>query len=203
QNLLKLLPGAEELSQLAELKDQYDDLDPSEQFGVVMSSVPRLMARLHAILFKLQFQEQLDDMRSDVEAVTVAIEGQRESKSFSELLELLLLIGNFLNADSNNADAFGFRLSYLCKLINTRSTDLKMTLLHFLVQLCEEKYPEMLHLIEDLKPVERASKVSGEFLRQCFGDMGREITSLEKLIETFPKPFSEMDKFKEKMKISF
>ncbi|XP_066556280.1 protein diaphanous homolog 1 [Amia ocellicauda] len=201
ENLLKLLPRAEELSQLAELKDQYDDLDPSEQFGVVMSSVPRLMARLHAILFKLQFQEQFDDIRSDLEAVTTAIEGQRESKSFSELLELLLLIGNFLNADSNNAETFAFRLSYLCKLINTRSTDLKTTLLHFLVQLCEEKYPEILHLIEDLEPVERASKVSGEFLRQSFGDMGREITSLEKLTETFPKPFSEMDKFKEKMKI--
>ncbi|MBN3302152.1 DIAP1 protein, partial [Amia calva] len=170
-----LLPGAEELSQLAELKDQYNDLDPSEQFGVVMSSVPRLMARLHTILFKLQVQEQLDDIRPDVELVTAAIEGQRESKSFSELLELLLLIGNFMNADSNNADAFGFSLSYLGKVRalglrvsfhgdteRSSTLGLKTTLLHFVAQTCEEKYTEMLHFIKDLELVERASK---EFLQ--------------------------------------
>lgn len=37
QSLLKLLPEEEQLNVLLELKDEYDDLAESEQFGVVVS----------------------------------------------------------------------------------------------------------------------------------------------------------------------
>lgn len=37
QSLLKLLPEEEQLKVLSEMKDEYDDLAESEQFGVVVS----------------------------------------------------------------------------------------------------------------------------------------------------------------------
>lgn len=36
QNLVKLLPEAEQLKVLGEMKEEYDDLAESEQFGVVV-----------------------------------------------------------------------------------------------------------------------------------------------------------------------
>ncbi|OBS65404.1 hypothetical protein A6R68_06067 [Neotoma lepida] len=113
QNLIKQMPEPEQLKMLSELKDEYDDLAESEQFGVVMGTVPRLRPRLNAILFKLQFSEQVENIKPEIVSVTAACEELRKSESFSSLLEITLLVGNFMNAGSRNAGAFGFNISFL------------------------------------------------------------------------------------------
>uniref|UniRef100_A0A8C9TFJ2 Diaphanous related formin 1 n=1 Tax=Scleropages formosus TaxID=113540 RepID=A0A8C9TFJ2_SCLFO len=203
QNLLKQLPEAEQLNVLAELKDEYDDLTESEQFGVVISSVKRLKPRLSAILFKLQFEEQINNIKPDVVSVTAACEEMKNSENLAKLLQIILLVGNYMNAGSRNAGAFGFSISYLCKLRDTKSTDQKMTLLHFIADVCQEQHPEVMHFIEELIHVDKASRVSAETLQKNIDQMGKQIKSLEKDIETFPPPQSENDLFVEKMTISF
>lgn len=81
-----------------------------------MSNVKRLRPRLSAILFKLQFEEQVNNIRPDIMAVSAACEEIKKSKSFSKLLELVLLMGNYMNAGSRNAQTFGYSLSSLCKV---------------------------------------------------------------------------------------
>ncbi|KAL7868210.1 hypothetical protein SRHO_G00095940 [Serrasalmus rhombeus] len=203
QSLLKLLPEQEQLSVLSELKDEYEDLAESEQFGVVISSVKKLKPRLSAILFQLQFEEQVNNVKPDVVAVTAACEELVQSENFSQLLQIILLVGNFMNAGSRNAKAFGFTISYLCKLRDTKSADQKQTLLHFLADVCQESYPNVMHFPDELIHLEKASRVSAETLQKNLDQMGKQIKSLEKDIETFPPPQSENDKFVEKMTISF
>uniref|UniRef100_A0AAR2JCZ5 Diaphanous related formin 1 n=1 Tax=Pygocentrus nattereri TaxID=42514 RepID=A0AAR2JCZ5_PYGNA len=200
QSLLKLLPEQEQLSVLSELKDEYEDLAESEQFGVV---VRKLKPRLSAILFQLQFEEQVNNVKPDVVAVTAACEELVQSENFSQLLQIILLVGNFMNAGSRNAKAFGFSISYLCKLRDTKSADQKQTLLHFLADVCQESYPNVMHFPDELIHLEKASRVSAETLQKNLDQMGKQIKSLEKDIETFPPPQSENDKFVEKMTISF
>ncbi|XP_043112945.1 protein diaphanous homolog 1 isoform X2 [Puntigrus tetrazona] len=199
QSLLKLLPEQEQMNTLSEMKDEYEELAESEQFGVVISSVKRLKPRLTSILFRLQFEEQVNNVKPDVVAVTAACEELRKSESFSKLLEITLLLGNFMNAGSRNAKAFGFSISYLCKLRDTKSADQKQTLLHFLAETCQEEYPEVMTFPEELIHVEKASKVSAETLQKNLDQMGKQIKNLEKDIETFPPPQSDKDKFVEKM----
>ncbi|XP_028444510.1 protein diaphanous homolog 1 isoform X1 [Perca flavescens] len=201
QNLIKLLPATEQLSVLGEMKDEYDDLAESEQFGVVMSGVKRLMPRLQAILFKLQFEEQLNNIKPDVVSVTAACEELCKSQNFTKLLEIILLVGNYMNAGSRNGNAFGFSISYLCKLRDTKSADLKQTLLHFLADVCKEQYPEVMSFTDELIHVEKASRVSAETIQKNLELMGRQIKSLEKDLETFPPPQNDMDLFVEKMTI--
>jgi len=81
-----------------------------------MSNVKRLRPRLSAILFKLQFEEQVNNIKPDIIAVSAACEEIKKSKSFSKLLELVLLMGNYMNAGSRNAQTFGYNLSSLCKV---------------------------------------------------------------------------------------
>ncbi|XP_070693525.1 protein diaphanous homolog 1 [Pempheris klunzingeri] len=202
QNLIKQLPASEQLSVLGEMKDEYDDLAESEQFGVVMSSVKRLMPRLQAILFKLQFEEQMNNIKPDVVSVTAACEELRKSQTFSKLLEITLLVGNYMNAGSRNGKAFGFSISYLCKLRDTKSADLKQTLLHFLADVCQEQYPDVMSFADELIHVEKASRVSAETLQKNLELMGRQIKNLEKDLETFPPPQNDKDLFAEKMSIS-
>uniref|UniRef100_A0A8K9X791 FH2 domain-containing protein n=1 Tax=Oncorhynchus mykiss TaxID=8022 RepID=A0A8K9X791_ONCMY len=203
QNLIKQLPEQETLNVLGEMKDEYEDLAEAEQFGVVMSTVKRLKPRLTAILFRLQFEEQLNNIKPDVVSVTAACEELKKSTTFSQLLQIILLVGNYMNAGSRNAKAFGFSISYLCKLRDTKTTDLKQTLLHFLADVCQEQYPDVLTFPDELVHVEKASRVSAETLQKNLVQMGCALKTLDKDLETFPPPQSDRDMFVEKMTISF
>ncbi|XP_042637551.1 protein diaphanous homolog 3 [Orycteropus afer afer] len=199
QNLIKHLPDQEQLESLSHFKSDYNNLSEPEQFAVVMSNVKRLRPRLSAILFKLQFEEQVNNIKPDIMAVSTACEEIKKSKSFSKLLELVLLMGNYLNAGSRNAQTFGFNLSSLCKLKDMKSADQKTTLLHFLAEICEEKYPDILNFIDDLEHLDKAGKVPVEMLEKNLKQMGRQLQQLEKDLETFPPPEDSHDKFVTKM----
>uniref|UniRef100_A0A8C3NG87 Uncharacterized protein n=1 Tax=Geospiza parvula TaxID=87175 RepID=A0A8C3NG87_GEOPR len=203
QNLIKHLPEQEQLNALSKFKNEYNNLSEPEQFGVVMSNVKRLRPRLSAILFKLQFEEQVNNIKPDIMAVSAACEEIKKSKSFSKLLELVLLMGNYMNAGSRNAQTFGYNLSSLCKLKDTKSADQKTTLLHFLVEVCEESYQDVLNFVEDFQHLDRASKVSAENLEKSLKHMERQLQQLEKDLQTFPVPEDKHDKFVAKMSISF
>ncbi|XP_053574582.1 protein diaphanous homolog 1 [Bombina bombina] len=203
-NLIKQLPEQGQLQMLAEFKKEYDDLAEPEQFGIVMCSVPRLRPRLNAIQFKLLFNEQVENIKPDIVSVTAACEEVQKSESFSSLLEITLLVGNFLNAGSRNAGAFGFDISFLCKLKDTKSADQKTTLLHFLAETCEQEYPNVLKFPDELVHVEKASRVSAENLQKNLDQMKKQISDLERDIESFPQPDDDnkdKDKFVEKMTI--
>ncbi len=62
-----------------------------------------LRPRLNGILFKLTFEEQVNNIRPDIMNVTFACEEVKKSEGFSLLLELVLLVGNYMNSGSRNA----------------------------------------------------------------------------------------------------
>ena len=49
-------------------------------------------------------------------AATAACEEVKKSKKFAKILELILLIGNIMNAGTKNAQSVGFDISYLPKV---------------------------------------------------------------------------------------
>ena len=51
-------------------------------------------------------------------AATEACDEVRNSQRFAKLLELLLLMGNYLNTGSRNAQSIGFDISFLTKVSN-------------------------------------------------------------------------------------
>lgn len=199
QNLIKNLPEQKELSALAELKGEYEELVESEQFSIVMSSVKLLRPRLNSILFKLTFEEQVNNIRPDIMNVTFACEEVKKSEGFSKLLELVLLVGNYMNAGSRNAQTFGFNISFLSKLRDTKSISQNTTLLHFLAEKCEVNYSEILRFPDELEHLDNASKVSAETLKGSLATMERNIQRLENDITNFPKTDDPQDKFVEKM----
>uniref|UniRef100_UPI0037E855E0 protein diaphanous homolog 3-like n=1 Tax=Semicossyphus pulcher TaxID=241346 RepID=UPI0037E855E0 len=199
QNLVKHLPEQEQLNALAKYKNEYANLSEPEQFGVVMSSVKRLRPRLSNILFRLQFEEQVNNLRPDILAVNAACDEVRKSRSFGRMLEVVLLLGNYMNAGSRNAQSYGFDLSSLCKLKDTKSADQTTTLLHFLAQVCEEEFPDVIKFVEDLEHVDRASRVSAENLEKSLRQMERQLLQLERDLETFSSPDDPNDMFFTKM----
>ncbi|XP_075428922.1 protein diaphanous homolog 2 isoform X2 [Ascaphus truei] len=199
QNLIKNLPEQKELSALSQLKSEYEDLCEPEQFGVVMSSVKMLRPRLNGILFKLTFDEQVSNIKPDIIAVTLACEELKRSENFKKLIELVLLVGNYMNSGSRNAQSLGFNICFLGKIRDTKSSDQKTTLLHFLAEICEERFREILKFPDELEHVESASKVSAQNLKSSLDAMEHQIKRLEGDIKSFPKTDNPNDKFVEKI----
>ncbi|KAI3351736.1 hypothetical protein L3Q82_020569 [Scortum barcoo] len=211
QNLIKQLPAPEQLSVLGDMKDEYDDLAECEQFGVVMSSVKRLTPRLQAILFKLQFEEQLNNIKPDVVSVTAACEELRKSATFSkaardhpprrELYERWVPQWKgirLLHIIPVQGKIYAMAKPFL-ELRDTKSADLKQTLLHFLADVCQEHYPDVMSFTDELIHVEKASRVSAETVQKNLEQMGRQIKNLEKDLETFPPAQNDKDLFVEKI----
>ncbi|KAJ8930937.1 hypothetical protein NQ314_016201, partial [Rhamnusium bicolor] len=115
EQLIQYLPPADQLNKLQSFKDKYDDLAEAEQFCVKMSEVKRLLPRLKSLSFKHHYVEMVQDTKPDIVAATAACEEVKKSKKFARILELILLMGNYMNSGSRNAQAFGFEMSFLTK----------------------------------------------------------------------------------------
>lgn len=115
------------------------------------------------------------------------MEASREvarSRRLRKLLELVLALGNYMNRGARG-NAFGFRLQSLNRLNDTKASSAKAkgtTLLHYLVQVIESKFKDILRLEDDMPHVKEASKVSlGEMdkdigiLRTGMAEVAREI----------------------------
>lgn len=116
EQLIQYLPPPDQLSKLQQYKDKYDQLTEAEQFCVKISEVKRLLPRLKSISFKHHYVEMVNDTKPDIVAATAACEEVKKSKKFARILELILLLGNYMNSGSRNAQAFGFEMSFLTKV---------------------------------------------------------------------------------------
>ncbi|CAG5134081.1 unnamed protein product, partial [Candidula unifasciata] len=197
EQLIKGIPEPDDMKKLADLKDVYAELAEPEQ----MSGIKRLVPRLNSILFKLRFPELVSDIKPDLVSATEALDEIKNSRKFAKLLELLLLMGNYLNAGSRNAESFGFDISFLTKLEGTKSQDGNMTMLHFLAQILEEKYPDILGFLDETIHVEKAARVSSETIQKNINAMGKQIKDLELDMKTLGKSNDADDKFGEVMKV--
>nr|CAD7454607.1 unnamed protein product [Timema tahoe] len=195
QQLISYLPPPDQLKKLQEFKNQYDDLTEAEQFAITISEVKRLLPRLKSMSFKLHHSELVQDTKPDIVSSTAACEEVKQSKKFAHILELILLMGNYMNSGSRNGQAFGFEISFLPKLTSTKDIENKITLMHYLVETIERKFPELLSFHEELSHVDRASRVSVDTIQKTLRQMDANIRNLETDLANNKVPQSEDDKF--------
>lgn len=100
-----------------------------------ISEIKRLLPRLKSMSFRLHQSEMVQDVKpvrfsirylpailklfsQDIVAGTAACEEMKTSQKFARMLELILLMGNYMNSGSKNEAAFGFEISFLPKVKN-------------------------------------------------------------------------------------
>ncbi|XP_052796473.1 protein diaphanous homolog 2-like isoform X5 [Mya arenaria] len=199
EQLLKYMPDPESLNQLAGLKDQYDSLSEPEQFCVVISSIKKVVQRLSAMLFKMRFAESISDIKPDLVNSREAIEEIRSSSKFQRTLELILLIGNYLNTGSRNEQSIGFDINFLSKLGNTKAQDGKSTLLHFIANIAESKHPDIINFPEELTHLDKAARVSDEQVKKNIKGMEKQFKQLETDLKSIKKSVEDKDRFADVM----
>lgn len=186
QALIQYIPTPDQLNRLKEFEKDYNDLAEAEQFAISISGIKRLVPRLKSLMFKLRYQELINDCKPDIVAATAACEEVKKSAKFAKILEIILLIGNIMNSGSKNAQSVGFDISYLPKvwylgsndqdqahkirvflqLSNTKDRENKATLMHFLVEYVERDHPELLNFSDELFHLDSAARVSVEAIQK-------------------------------------
>ncbi|XP_072386147.1 disheveled-associated activator of morphogenesis 1 isoform X1 [Diabrotica undecimpunctata] len=182
EQLLKFTPSSEEAALLEEHSDEIDSLARADRFLYEISKVPHYEQRLRSLHYKKRFQVTLNEILPRITGVMEASREVSRSRRLRKLLEIVLALGNYMNRGARG-NASGFRLASLNRLSDTKSSAAKgTTLLHYLVQVLEKKFKDILRLDEDLPHVREAAKVSlGELnkdmaqLRAGLKDVAREI----------------------------
>lgn len=195
QQLIQYLPPPDQLKRLQEIKNTGDELSGAEKFAATLGDIKRLVPRLHSINFKLCVADMVQDVKPDIVAGTAACEEVKTSRKFAKILELILLFGNYMNSNSKNGQAFGFEISFLTKLTNTKDFENKQTLLHYIVDTVESKFVELINFGEELPHVERAARVSLENIQKTMHQMTTSLKNLKSDLENSKVPQSPDDKF--------
>lgn len=77
----------------------------------------RYESRLKFMLFRVQFWDKFEQLRRSLSVVLSASNALRNSESFKDLLHLILLLGNYMNASSIQGGAFGMKIDSINKVL--------------------------------------------------------------------------------------
>ncbi|XP_067637402.1 disheveled-associated activator of morphogenesis 1 isoform X2 [Eurosta solidaginis] len=182
EQLLKFTPSAEERALLDEHSEDIESLARADRFLYEISKIPHYEQRLKSLHYKKRFMITVNDLVPRIRSVMEASREVARSRRLRKILELVLALGNYMNRGARG-NASGFRLSSLNRLVDTKSSAAKgTTLLHYLVQVIDKKFKDLLKLEDDIPHVREASKVSLaemdkdiQMLRTGLADVAREI----------------------------
>merc|ERR1712098_766123 len=99
--------------------------------------------------------------------------------------------------------ALGFRVASLAKMADTKaSTNKNMTLLHYLVEIADKKFPDIMKLEEETPHLHEASKVNVADLEKEISNLRVGLKNIEKEISFFEERLclTSPDKFVHVMK---
>lgn len=80
------------------------------------------------------------------------------NKALQEVLYMIVLMGNFLNAGGYAGNAAGVKLTSLQKLTDIRANKPGMNLIHFVALQAEKKDKNLLYFADQMSHLENASK---------------------------------------------
>ena len=110
------------------------------------------------------FDELVLTSAPQIEAVIAASDALLTSAAFRKLLEIILAFGNYMNS-AKRGTAYGFKLDTFSRLLDTKAQDRRITLLHYIVDVVCEQYPQVEHFANTLTGLEIASRVSLQTLQ--------------------------------------
>eukprot|EP01027_Heterolobosea_sp_BB2_P013115 GEZU01018954.1.p1 GENE.GEZU01018954.1~~GEZU01018954.1.p1 ORF type:complete len:357 (+),score=105.53 GEZU01018954.1:76-1146(+) len=149
-----------------------------------MNEIPRFEQRMETWLYKRRFVTTIAGVQPDIENLLSAAEEIQTSKKFLKLLEIILAVGNFLNAKSQaNGNAYGFKMSTLLKIKDTKSADNSITLLQYIASYVESKYPQLLDLTDEIGHVQPATRTSIPVIQDELNKLKKGLQKVEQELE--------------------
>uniref|UniRef100_A0A3Q1F6Y9 Formin-like 3 n=1 Tax=Acanthochromis polyacanthus TaxID=80966 RepID=A0A3Q1F6Y9_9TELE len=173
--LMRFLPTEGEVKLLRQYERErrpLDQLAEEDRFMLLFSKIERLTQRMNIITFVGNFADNINMLTPQLNAIIAASGSVKSSPKLKRMLEIILALGNYMNS-SKRGCVYGFKLQSLDLLLDTKSTDRKMTLLHYIALIVKEKYPELANFHNELHFVDKAAAVSLENVLLDVRELGK------------------------------
>ncbi|XP_058869056.1 formin-like protein 3 isoform X5 [Acipenser ruthenus] len=173
--LTRFLPTEAEgklLRQYERERRPLEDLADEDRFMLHFSKIERLTQRMSIITFIGNFNDNVQLLTPQLNAIIAASASVKSSQKLKKMLEIILALGNYMNSSKRGA-VYGFKLQSLDLLLDTKSTDRKLTLLHYIALVVKEKYPEISAFWNELHFIDKAAAVSLENVLLDVKELGR------------------------------
>lgn len=131
-------------------------LTEEDKFLMQLGKVERISTKLSIMNYIGNFFDNLHLITPQIHAVISAASSVKSSKKLRAVLEIILAFGNYLNS-SKRGPAYGFKLQSLDTLLDTKSTDKRMCLLHYIVATVRLKFPEIINFESELMYIDKAA----------------------------------------------
>jgi len=195
EQMLKFVPTPDEANLFNSHHDEVETFARADRYLYEMSKIPHFEQRLKALSYKKTFSERIGELKPQIEYIIRSCKQVARSKRLRTLLEMILCFGNYMNK-GNRANASGFKISSLNKIIDTKSSmDRRITLLHYIIELLQDKFPHVFNLEEELPDVRNAAKVN-------VGEITKEITMIRKGVQDLQKELDFQQSLKKKDRLS-
>lgn len=136
-------------------------LGAPERFFIAIMKVPAVKPRVDAIASHLTLPPRVEEVRPRIETLRRAITQVKNSSRLRKVLEVVLTVGNFINAKNKaRGNAAGIKISSLTQIADTKSVDNKSNLLQHITVILERVQPDALSMSSDLTDAEAASRIS-------------------------------------------
>ncbi|KAJ8260130.1 hypothetical protein GJAV_G00177390 [Gymnothorax javanicus] len=173
--LTRFLPTEAEsklLRQYERERRPLEQLAEEDRFMLLFGKIERLTQRMSIITFVGNFSENINLLMPQLNAIIAASASVKSSPKLKRMLEIILALGNYMNS-SRRGSVYGFKLQSLDLLLDTKSTDRKITLLHYIALIVKQKYPELANFYNELHFIDKAAAVSLENVLLDVRDLGR------------------------------
>ncbi|TNN82485.1 Formin-like protein 3 [Liparis tanakae] len=173
--LMRFLPTENEVKVFRQYERErrpLDQLAEEDRFMFFFSRIERLTQRMNIITFVGNFSDNINMLTPQLNAVIAASASVKSAPKLKRVLEIILALGNYMNS-SKRGCVYGFKLQSLDLLLDTKSTDRKMTLLHYIALTLKEKYPELANFYNELHFVDKAAAVSLENVLLDVRELGK------------------------------
>ncbi|XP_076232686.1 formin-like protein isoform X2 [Calliopsis andreniformis] len=182
--LQRMVPTDQEIKAYREYiieKKNVNLLTEEDKFLMQLGKVERISTKLSIMNYIGNFFDNLHLITPQIHAVISASSSVKSSKKLRAVLEIILAFGNYLNS-SKRGPAYGFKLQSLDTLLDTKSTDKRMCLLHYIVATIRVKFPELINFESELMYIDKAATVSLE-------NITTDVHELEKGMDLVRKEF--------------
>ncbi|XP_064078269.1 formin-like protein isoform X2 [Macrobrachium nipponense] len=180
--LQRMVPNEAEIKLYREYerdRKPINQLTEEDQYMLQLSKIDRLSTKLQVMSYIANFFDNVHTVTPQVHAIITASRSVKNSQKLKRLLEVILAFGNYMNS-SKRGPAYGFKLSSLDTLCDTKSADKKISLLHYIQDTIRTKFQELSNFESELRFIEKAAQVSLE-------NIMTDITELDKGMEMAKK----------------
>ncbi|XP_050546800.1 formin-like protein [Daktulosphaira vitifoliae] len=184
--LQRMIPTDQEIKSYREYQLEKKDtnmLTEEDKFLLQLTKVERLATKLSIMSYMGNFMDNIHLISPQVHAIISASSSVKNSKKFRKVLEVVLAFGNYMNS-AKRGPAYGFKLQSLDTLVDTKSSDKRMCLLHFIVDTIKSSMPELMNFDSEFMYIDKAAMVSLENVITDVNELEKNMEIVKKECET-------------------